>query len=79
MNYYLAIDIGASSGRHMLGWVQDGRIQLQEIYRFENYIIKQDGVLVWDMEHLVSEVKNGIKKCGALGKQTKPFPLTPGA
>ena len=71
MNYYLAIDIGASSGRHMLGWVQDGRIQLQEIYRFENYIIKQDGALVWDMEHLVSEVKNGIKKCGALGKQPK--------
>ena len=42
MNYYLAIDIGASSGRHMLGWLEDGKIQLKEIYRFENYIIKEN-------------------------------------
>ena len=35
---YLAVDIGASSGRHIVGWVEDGRIQLKEVYRFENGI-----------------------------------------
>lgn len=34
--YYLAVDIGASSGRHMLAHIQDGKIKLEEIYRFEN-------------------------------------------
>ncbi len=67
MNYYLAIDIGASSGRHMLGWLEDGKLQLKEVYRFENYILKQDGAVVWDMPHLVEEVKNGIRECGKTG------------
>ena len=35
-NYYLAIDIGASSGRHILGSIEEGKIVLEEIYRFEN-------------------------------------------
>ena len=34
--YYLAVDIGASSGRHMLGCIENGKIKLEEIYRFEN-------------------------------------------
>ena len=34
--YYLAIDIGASSGRHMLGHIEDGKMALEEIWRFEN-------------------------------------------
>ena len=34
--YYLAVDIGASSGRHMLGHLEDGKMHLEEIYRFEN-------------------------------------------
>ena len=33
--YYLAVDIGASSGRHMLGHLEDGKMHLEEIYRFE--------------------------------------------
>lgn len=36
MRTYLAVDIGASSGRHILGWVEDGRIRLEEVYRFPN-------------------------------------------
>ena len=36
MKAYLAIDIGASSGRHIAGWVEDGRLNLKEIYRFDN-------------------------------------------
>lgn len=66
--YYLAVDIGASSGRHMLGCIQDGKIQLEEIYRFENGMTEKDGSLVWDTERLFSEIINGMKKCAALGK-----------
>ena len=40
LSYYLAIDIGASSGRHILGSIEDGKIKLEEIYRFENGISK---------------------------------------
>ena len=68
MRYFLAIDIGASSGRHILGWLEDDIIKQQEVYRFENYILNQDGTLVWDIEHLVAEVKAGIKACSDLGK-----------
>ena len=38
MKYYLAVDIGASSGRHMLASVQDGKIVLEEVYRFKNFL-----------------------------------------
>ena len=68
MNYYLAIDIGASSGRHILGYIDNGRIKLEEIHRFENYITNQNSTLVWDIEHLVNEVKKGIAKCKEIGK-----------
>lgn len=68
MNYYLAIDIGASSGRHILGYIDNGRLKLEEIHRFENYITNQNSTLVWDIKHLVNEVKKGIAKCKEIGK-----------
>lgn len=68
MNYYLAIDIGASSGRHILGYIDNGRLKLEEIHRFENYITNQNSTLVWDIEHLVNEVKKGIAKCKEISK-----------
>lgn len=68
MDYYLAIDIGASSGRHILGYIDNGRLKLEEIHRFENYITNQNSALVWDIEHLVNEVKKGIAKCKEIGK-----------
>ena len=68
MTYHLAIDIGASSGRHILGYIENGKLHLEEIHRFENYITNQNGTLVWDIEHLVSEVKKGIAKCKEIGK-----------
>lgn len=71
MNYYLAIDIGASSGRHILGCVNDGKLVLEEIYRFENGVKNQDGSLVWDIDNLVSNVIEGIGKCKQLGKIPK--------
>ncbi len=66
--YYLAIDIGASSGRHMLASVQDGKMQLEEVYRFPNGMDNKDGTLCWDVDRLFTEIKNGLKKCKEVGK-----------
>ncbi len=68
MKYCLAIDMGASSGRHILGYVEDGKLKLEEIYRFENGITDIDGTLCWDIEHLFREIKNGLMECKKLGK-----------
>ena len=67
MSYYLAIDIGASSGRHILGRLENGKILLEEIYRFENHIVNDGKNLVWDLGHLHSSVIEGLKKCSELG------------
>lgn len=64
--YYLAVDIGASSGRHILGWLENGKIRLEEIYRFENGLIEKNGHLCWDIDRLFSEIINGLKKCKEL-------------
>lgn len=60
--FYLAIDIGASSGRHIVGWKEEnGTIQTREVYRFPNGVREENGSLVWDVEALFREVKNGIR------------------
>lgn len=61
--YSLAVDIGASSGRLILGHIEDGKLQLNEIHRFENNIVKKNDHFCWDIETLFSEIKTGIKKC----------------
>lgn len=66
--YYLAIDIGASSGRHILSWLDNGKIQMEEIYRFENGMQKRNGHLCWDVERLFQEIVNGLVKCKEIGK-----------
>lgn len=68
MTYHLAIDIGASSGRHILGYIDNGKLKLEEIYRFENYIKDENGTLVWDIKHLVNSVISGIARCREIGK-----------
>lgn len=68
MKYHLAVDIGASSGRHILGHVEQGRIVLEEVYRFENGPKKRGGRLCWDFDALAREVVNGLKACAKLGK-----------
>ena len=68
MTYHLAIDIGASSGRHILGYIEDGKIKLEEVYRFEDYLREENGSFIWDIEKLTGEVKAGIAKCGEIGK-----------
>lgn len=72
--YYLAIDIGASSGRHILGWVEDGQIKIEEIYRFKNTIIQKHGQLCWDIDSLFNSIKIGLKRC----KDIKKIPKTIG-
>lgn len=63
MNYYLAIDIGASSGRHILGHLENNKMILEEIYRFSNGMKKQDGHLIWDVDALFEHILFGMKKC----------------
>ena len=66
--YYLAIDIGASSGRHMLGHIENGKMILEEIWRFENGMKDREGSLCWDLDALFEEIKTGMKRCKELGK-----------
>ena len=68
MRTYLSVDIGASSGRHILGWIEAGRLRLEEIYRFENKLVRKNGRLCWDMEHLAEEVLRGLERCRELSK-----------
>ena len=67
MKNYLAIDIGASSGRHILGRVEDGKIVLEEVFRFDNGQIVKDGHDCWDIDKLVESVKAGIDAALAKG------------
>ena len=60
MKQYLAIDIGASSGRHIVGWREDGELRTKEVYRFPNGVLEQNGHLVWDMDALLAHVKAGV-------------------
>ena len=66
--YYLAVDIGASSGRHMLSHLEDGKMVLEEIYRFPNGMTEKDGHKIWDVDQLFKEILAGMKKCALAGK-----------
>ena len=59
MKYFLAIDISASSGRHTVGWRENGKIKTKEAYRFPNGVLEQAGHLVWDVDALLAHVKTG--------------------
>ena len=61
MKYCLAIDIGASSGRHIVGWKEQGQLQTKEVYRFPNGVQEENGHLVWNVDALVGYVKEGIR------------------
>ena len=66
--YYLAVDIGASSGRHILGWMEEGKLYTEEVYRFQNGLIKKNGHLCWDFDLLFREIVAGLKRCKEIGK-----------
>lgn len=64
---FLAIDIGASSGRHMLGERVNGKIELKEVYRFKNGPKMKGDHLCWNGEQLFNDILAGMKKCGEMG------------
>ncbi|MBQ1362312.1 MAG: rhamnulokinase, partial [Oscillospiraceae bacterium] len=68
MKRYLAVDIGASSGRHIVGWTENGERKTEELYRFPNGVTELDGHLTWDIDALVGHVKQGI----AIAKEKYP-------
>ena len=68
---YLAIDIGASSGRHILGWIENGKIRIEEIYRFENHLETVHGHLCWNLPRLFDEVLAGLKECASLQRMPR--------
>ena len=64
MKYYLAIDIGASSGRHIIGYKdKKNELILDEVYRFKNSVVNYKDHLIWDIDRLTNEVIEGIKIC----------------
>ena len=62
MKYYLAIDIGASSGRHIIGYYKNNELVLDEVYRFKNSVLIENNHLIWNIDNIFFEVKQGIKK-----------------
>ena len=62
---YLAIDMGASSGRHVIGRFDGERLALEEVYRFENGPTEVNGHLYWDLLGLWTHVRNGLKAAAA--------------
>lgn len=67
MHTYLAVDIGASGGRHIVGWVEQGKIETREVYRFENGAEMKDGHLAWDIDAIAAHVIAGMKACSEQG------------
>lgn len=68
ITYHLAIDIGASSGRMILGSLKNNRLSIEEIHRFENLPVNRNGYLCWQTDIILLEILNGLKKCAALQK-----------
>jgi rhamnulokinase len=62
--YYLAVDLGAESGRVMLGTLREGNLSLEEIHRFQNRAVTMQGHLHWDLPRLEAEIFVGLKKAG---------------
>ncbi len=63
MKHVLAVDIGASSGRVILGHIKGNKIEIKEIHRFENHAIEKGNHLIWQVDLLFEEIVKGIKKC----------------
>ena len=73
--HYLAFDLGASSGRAILGTVRNGRLELEEIHRFKNYPYEKDGHYFWDFRALLGELETGLKKAAAITPNLESFSI----
>lgn len=60
---FLAFDLGASSGRAILGTISDHKLSLKEIHRFDNQMVEINGSYYWNIFSLFGELKTGLKKC----------------
>src|SRR5215471_13517131 len=60
MSHYLAIDLGAESGRALLGSFSGGRLSVEELHRFPNTPMRVPGALYWDTLRLWHEIQHGI-------------------
>lgn len=67
MTNHIAVDIGASSGRLVLGTLKDGRLELSEIHRFANGFTERGGSCFWDIDYLFGEIIAGLQKAKAQG------------
>ena len=67
MQTFLAVDIGASSGRHILGWLEGGLLHTREVYRFPNGMVRRGGRLCWDLDALWNHILEGMRRCKAEG------------
>lgn len=65
MSHYLAIDLGATSGRTILGTLADGRLHLEELTRFPNSIVRHGGRCYWDIWHLYEEMLRGLREAAS--------------
>lgn len=63
---YIAIDLGASSGRLILGTMTDGKLNLEEIHRFPNEPVYLGKTFYWDFMRIIHEIKQGLKKAAKL-------------
>ena len=63
--HYLACDLGADSGRLMLGTLDNGKVILEELHRFPNGPVKTSSGLHWDLDGLFNELRTGLKKAAA--------------
>jgi len=61
---YLAVDLGASSGRHLAGLLEGGELRLEEVYRFENGGVDLGGTLCWDLPRLWTDIRSGLRAAG---------------
>lgn len=60
-NYFFAVDLGATSGRTIVGCLQDGKVVLEELTRFDNNLIEVNGHFYWDIYALYFEIIKGLK------------------
>ena len=58
----LAFDLGASNGRAILGQLENGKLTMKELHRFENNYIIEDGVFYWNLPHLFEQLKKAVDK-----------------
>ena len=75
MKYFLAIDLGASSGRHVIGYQENGEIVLKEIHRFKTLMDDSSDGLVWNIPRIFNEIKLGIKKAFKLYKNIESLSI----